>query len=567
MDAMPRAGVIVTHPARCRNCYRCLRVCPVKAIRVKNGQAAVDPERCIGCGTCRRECPQHAKEFRNDLERARQLVASGAKVAVSLAPSYAAVFEPWQRKRIAGALRKLGAAWVEEPALGAEVAAAMTARHAREHPDQPVICSACPAVVRYIEVYRSALVPCLAPVVSPMIAHARQIRKRRGPGAAVIFIGPCVAKKAEAERPEHAGLVDAVLTFAELAEWLAQENVRLDELEESEPDRISATAARYFPVAGGLARTAGCATDLLDAQVSAVSGFEMIAASLDDVQQHPRPILIEALFCPEGCINGPGLPEPAPVYAHKQRLLEFAANGRPPAACADGAEWSAAFQPAALALRFDEAEIQRVLEQTGKSRPEDQLNCGACGYASCREKAEAVLAGMAEPEMCIPHMIRLAERRTDRIIETTPNAIVMLNDQLEILSINLAFRRMFRCSDAILGKPISYLFDPVGFERLASLREEMIEGRVAFPEYQLICHQILYPLKEDRQFVGIFVNMTHLEDAEMHLKKLKQETILRSRELLDHQIRMAQNLVKFLGENTAASERLVKNLTEAAEEL
>jgi Fe-S-cluster-containing hydrogenase component 2/uncharacterized Fe-S cluster-containing protein len=536
----------------------------VKAIRVQAGQAAVDPGRCLGCGTCRRECPQQAKVFRNDLERAAQLMACGDPVTISLAPSYAAVFEEWQRRRLAGALRRLGARWVEETALGAESAASLTARFCQTHPDQPVICSACPAVVRYLELYRSDLLPYLAPVASPMIAHARLIKQRRGERTRVLFVGPCVAKKLEAERPEYAGLVDVVITFAELAAWLEQEGIRLPELEESEPDVVSKTAARFFPIAGGLARTAGCSSDLLATEVVAVSGFEMLDAVLDDIQLHPRPSLIEPLFCPEGCVNGPGLPVPGQVFAAKQRLLQFGALASGPVTSLPEAAEGPVWQATPVPNEFSDQDIQRVLAQTGKASLEDQLNCGACGYASCRDKAKAVLAGMAEPEMCIPQMIRLAERRTDRIIETTPNAIVMLNQELNILSVNQAFRRMFQCTDAVLGKSMSHVFDPVGFEKLVSGSGETIEGRVAFPAYNLICHQILYPLKDDRQYVGIFVNMTHLEDTEMNLKKLKQQTILQSQELLEHQIRMAQDLVKFLGENTAKSERLVKNLTEAA---
>jgi iron only hydrogenase large subunit-like protein/uncharacterized Fe-S cluster-containing protein len=560
-----KARLVFTNRARCRNCYRCLRVCPVKAIRIQNGQAQVEASLCIACGTCRRECPQQAKSFRSDVERVVQLLQESAPVAVSLAPSYASVYPGEKRGRLVAALRRLGFARVEETALGAEVTARETSDFVQTHAGQAAICSACPAVVNYIEMYLPELVKFLVPVVSPMVAHARLLKASLGQKTKVVFIGPCLAKKMEAERPEYAGLVDAVLTFEELDAWLLQENLSLDALETLSPDAVSQTVSRCFPLLGGLAKTAAWGTDLLSDRVAAISGFEIIDDLFRTLQTETHPWIVEPLFCREGCINGPGIPVTGHVYQYKQYVLDYAAQA-PGAISSEKSSpaYLAHYQARAPLPMFSEDEIKAVLAQTGKSEPEDQLNCGACGYNSCRDKAVAVLRGMAEPEMCIPQMIRQAEHRTDKIIETTPNGIVILNDHLEILSMNLAFRAMFQASDAVLGKPIATLLDPADFEKIASRAEEKVEGRAAFSNYNLICHQILYPLKEDRQIVGIFVNLTHREDTERVLKTLKQETIKQSQELLDHQIRMAQDLVKFLGENTAQAELLVKQLTEAA---
>ncbi len=557
--------VIFTNPARCRNCYRCLRMCPVKAIRIENGQAHVEASLCLACGTCRRECPQQAKVFRSDLDRVQYLLSNHTQVAVSLAPSYASVYPSAQRGQMLSALRHLGFAYIEETALGAEITAHETAESILAHAGQPAICSACPAVVNYIEMYKPELVPQLVPVVSPMIAHARLMKKRYGAETPVVFIGPCLAKKVEAERPEYAGLVDAVLTFAELDAWLQLESINLETLPEGHLDVESNSYSRYFPILGGLAKTAGFDTDLLEKQTVAISGFEMIEDILTTLTQAPQPWIIEPLFCREGCINGPGITLLPQVYEFKKRLLDYASTSQPPSPLPlTHGLYQAHYHAKPMTPTFSEEDILRVLEQTGKSAPEDQLNCAACGYNSCRDKAIAVLNHMAEPEMCVPQMIRRAEQRTDKVIETTPNGIVTLDDHLHILSMNLAFRQMFQATDAVLGKPISYLLDPGGFEKLATRTQEKIEGRVTFPNYHLVCHQILYPLKDDRQYVGIYVNLTYAEDTERVLKTLKQETLRQSQELLDHQIRMAQDLVAFLGENTAKAEQLVKHLAEAA---
>jgi transcriptional regulator with PAS, ATPase and Fis domain len=178
----------------------------------------------------------------------------------------------------------------------------------------------------------------------------------------------------------------------------------------------------------------------------------------------------------------------------------------------------------------------------------------------------AVIRGLAEIEMCIPYMRRLAERRTDRIIETSPNGIVILDEHLDILSMNGAFRRMFVCSDAVAGKRISYLMDPEPFERLSTGRETMVEMTVRHERYNLVCHQILYPLPEERQYVGIFVNITHSRTSRKQLDELRAQTLLQARELLDHQVGLAQQIAQFLGESTARGEQLVENLMRLASE-
>lgn len=555
--------VVFTNKARCRDCNRCVRVCPVKAIRMHEGQAYVVDSRCIACGTCVRECPQGAKSYRNDIERAKQLLASGDRVAVSVAPSFAAAYSASLRQRLPSALRQLGFCYVGETAIGAYHVASQTAAVVSARPERRHICTSCPAVVRYVERYRPELIPALVPVVSPMLAHARHIRSRLGGDVRIIFVGPCVAKKAEAERPEYVGLVDCVLTFSELNEWLEQQQLDLSACEESDFDERPEGDARLFPLEGGSVRTSGWTTDLLAGDVVASSGFEEVCTSLDALATPDTPRIVEPLFCPQGCANGPAMLDERNVFARRADILEYAADH-------PGQEAETQFRgelatqfKAATELDdrgFTEEQIRHVLEMTGKSRDEDQLNCGACGYANCRDKAIAVLRGMAEPEMCIPHMKRLAEQRVDRIIETSPNGIVILDEHLRILNMNPAFRKFFLCSDAVYGQPISYLMDPEPFARLASGQDQLLEMVVEHKRYNLTCHEILYPLREERQLVGIFVNITNNVASQEKLTQLRAQTIVQARELLDHQLEMAEKLARFLGESTAKGEDLVEKL-------
>jgi PAS domain S-box-containing protein len=543
----------------------------VKAIRMHEGQANVVPQRCISCGTCVRECPQGAKSYRRDLDRARELFGPGQRVAASVAPSLAAVFPAWQRRRLPSALRQLGFAYVGETAIGAYHVAMATARAVERRPGQSHVCTACPAVVRFVERYRPKQTGNLVPVVSPMLAHARHIRRLLADSGEVrvIFIGPCVAKKAEADRPENEGLVDCVLTFGELAEWFQQEKIDLAACEESDFDEKPCGAARLFPLAGGSVRTSGWTADLLAETVVTASGYEEICTLLDSIAPGGVPRVIEPLFCKQGCINGPAMPGDRNVFLCRGDVLDYAAGGEGEAE---------ADPPPELATRFtadqvdaestvSEEQIRKVLTMTGKAKEDDQLNCGACGYASCRDKAVAVIRCMAEPEMCIPHMKRLAEQRVDRIIETSPNGIVVLDEHLRILHMNPAFQKFFMCSEALCGQPVACLIDPEPFVRLASGEEQRIEMTAEYKKYGLVCHQILYPLREEKQYVGIMVNITHHRASQQKLDHLRSQTVIQARELLEHQIEMAQRLAQFLGESTAQGEDLVEKLMQLADEV
>jgi PAS domain S-box-containing protein len=532
-------------------------------------QAFVVEDRCIGCGTCIRECPQGAKSFRNDVEKAIRIISEGGPVAASVAPSFAAVFSEWEQKRLASALRKLGFTYIAETAVGAYHVARQTADYIHNHPKKSHICTACPAVVRLVERYHPNLIENLVPVVSPMLAHAKLVKERLGSEARIIFIGPCVAKKAEADKPANAGLVDCVITFRELREWFERDTIHMAEMEESSFDDQPEGDARYFPLVGGSVRTAAMSTDVLSNEVVSISGHAEIAEIFKSLENTKQVKVIEPLFCPAGCINGPAIAAEKNVFERRSDALAYANNnaGKTPDRQDTKVPLSTTFTADENRdADISEDEIRKVLEKTGKMKPEDQLNCGACGYSSCREKAIAVIRGMAEVEMCIPYMKHLAERRTDRIIETSPNGIVILDERLNIISMNAAFKRFFMCSEAVIGKRISYLMDPDPFEKLAAESTEIMELVIKHERYNIICHEILYPLQEEHQFVGIFVNITNSQASQTKLNELRTQTIMQAKELMEHQISMAQKIGQFLGESTAQGEALVENLMKLAGE-
>ena len=559
-----KLSVIYTNEARCRDCYRCVRVCPVNAIRLVKGQAEIDDQKCIVCGTCLKECPQGAKSFRNDLERVKRLLQEEKYVAVSIAPSFPSLFEKWQVNRVPSLLRKLGFYYAAETSEAAYFVAKESAKYIGGDGKSECYTSACPSFINMVEKYFPDEIDSIAPVVSPMIAHGRRLKNKLGGNIKVVFIGPCIAKKEEAERSYNAGAVDYVLTFTELFEWMEEEQIDFRNLEESDFDEFVSGSARMFPLEGGLAKTASMNTDLTHTNNYFVSGYDEINDILSARLGSEIPNFIEAMMCKGGCLNGPGFPSAQNFFESRKRVQEYH-RSKDEIEFVDKAvkvDYLTRYyhNRQVVQVEYPEEAIREVLELTGKVTEEDELNCGACGYNSCRANAIAVLQGMAETEMCIPYMRQLGEQRSDKIIETTPNGVVILDKELNIIHVNPAFRKFFMCSNAVLGKRISYLMDPEPFVNLKESGEDKVELNVHHESYKIICHQIIYKIPEVNQFVGIFVNITkNLADIE-ELDKLKEKTIVKAQQLMDHQIDMAQQLARLLGENTAKGEELVENL-------
>ncbi len=565
-EANVQENVVYTLTANCQDCYRCVRVCPVKAIRVIDGQAYIEDELCIKCGTCVRECPQGAKTVRPSIDDVKSLLNSGRKVAASVAPSFPALFSGWRSLRLPSALRLLGFSCVSETAEGAQLVAEKTI----EAKEKGNICTACPAVVNYIEKYREEYLDRLMPLVSPMIAHAKQLKSRLGEDWAVVFIGPCAAKQQEALRPEYAGLIDGVLTFSELLQWMEEEGIDLSTCSESSfESRGDLKLARLFPVEGGMLKAGNIKHEATDPDVLCISGAEDVMELFDMPAEEWDFDIVEPLFCAGGCINGPCFPGEKNTFLRKQDLLAYSSKTAtfPKAGNKTEVDCNAVFaddSDSVISEGISEKRINEILEETGKSDPLLQLNCGACGYKSCRDNAIAVARGMAEREMCMPYMRRLAQQRMDIVIQTSPNGIVILDDHLHIIHMNPAFQKLFSCNNSLLGRHISNLLDADSFEKLASGN---IESRDSIRTKRGIkFHEVVYPLKEEKQFVGIYTDVSKLKFEEGQIDVIKNQTLEHVRELLYHQISFSQEMAHYLGKSTSESEELVKRITNLYED-
>ena len=420
-------GIVSTIPEKCRRCYTCVRECPAKAIKVEAGQATVIVERCVACGNCVKVCAQQAKLIEDSTAVVREMIAGGTPVVACLAPSFPAAFDRLAPGQVIAAARGLGFREVWDVAFGAELVSREYVRlYERSRRDGVrVIATPCPAITAYVEKYMPELHDALAPIVSPMIAIARAVRKRLGPNVRVVFIGPCVAKKNEIRDPAVAGAVDAVLTFREFDQMLADADIRPAELAEGDFDGPRCMIGGSFPIPGGLLRTAGISADILENEVVVTEGKDRVLDALrEEAEGHPQGRFFDVLFC-EGCISGPRMLNDLSVIARKKIVADYVKARAGQTKPVDfwrsleefrSVDLSRAFTRQNLQLRQPtEAEIAAALAAMRKSSPRDQLNCGACGYPSCREKAIAVCQGLAEAEMCLPYLVEELEDTCRRL--------------------------------------------------------------------------------------------------------------------------------------------------------
>jgi len=414
-------GIITTIPEKCRRCYTCVRECPAKAIKVEHGQATVIENRCIACGNCIKVCAKKAKQIQDNTEEVMQMLKSGERVFACLAPSFPAAFSEHKPGRIISALKKLGFEEVWNVAFGAELVSREYTKVFKDMKSKGkfVIASPCPAIVSFVEQYIPTLVDSLAPIVSPMIATGRAIRKRHGQDVRVVFIGPCTAKKAEIHEPNLVGVVDSVLTYAELVKIFNFVGIKTGELGVSNFDGPSAFSGTSFPIPGGLLKTAHLSADILENDIISTEGKERVLGVLNELAIAPQqPLLIDALFC-EGCISGPIMQNDLSVFARKQILINFINELTSKTSPSETAKALEEFKDLDLSRTFttrnillplpSEEDINRVLWSMRKFTPDDQLNCGACGYHTCREKAIAVFQNLAEAEMCLPYLVEELE--------------------------------------------------------------------------------------------------------------------------------------------------------------
>ena len=553
------ANCLTLKKSNCKNCYKCIRHCPVKAIRFSANQAHIIGNECILCGQCFVVCPQNAKEIVDSTEKVRVLLQTGDPVVVSLAPSFIANYKGIGIASMRRALLKLGFAGVEETALGATIVKNEYERMLREESRDIVISSCCHSINLLIQKYFPAELEYLADVMSPMQAHCADIKKRM-PNAKTVFIGPCVAKKDEADYYE--GLVDAVMTFEELTRWFKEERITL----EPELDQTEESRARFFPTTGGILKT--MAQDAPGYRYLAIDGVENCIAALKDIENGKiHKCFIEMSACVGSCVNGPIMEkyDRSPVHDYIS-VAEYA-----------GERDFHVEQPSPMGLKKtfsmierklempSEHEIMTVLRQMGKFKTSDELNCGACGYNSCREKAIAIWQGKAEPSMCLPFLKDKAESFSDTIVNNTPNGLLVLNENLEVQQINQAAKKIMniRADSDVLGEPVVRILDPGVFVNVKQTGRTVTDQRVYLAEYKRYIEQTVVYAPDSRLLICIMRDVTDEELEREKKERINRQTVEVADKVVEKQMRIVQEIASLLGETAAETKIALTKLKES----
>ena len=558
---------IYTVETECQDCYRCLRQCPVKAIQVEDGRATVVPELCIACGQCVAACPAHAKHVRDDQHVVLQLLHSERPVYVSLAPSWVVEFPGFAPEIMIAALRRLGFAGVSETALGAQEVSAAAARQLAQGAPKLMLSTACPAAVDFIRGYMPELVDNLTPLLSPLLSHCRMLRRLYGQEIGIVFFGPCVAKKTEADN--HPELLDAAMTFTDLRSLLQQAKINPEELSPAAVDIFVPEPAHegaLYPIEGGMTDTVKAFAGNESVCFATLSGIPTIEAALQGIQDQtlPRSVFVEMLACVGGCVRGPC------VSSQRPRLLDqldvFDRSHKPdkdvPLRDSELAA-SERLLPAPIVLpEFTEEQYVEVLRHIGKNGPEDELNCGGCGHETCRGMARAMLEGLAEPAMCVHFLRKRATRKANALLRCIPAGVVIANADMHIIECNEYFARLFgeevlMAYEARPGMEGAALEKIMPFAALfrKALETEKDYHKDAIRHGERVFSLTIFSIEPQSVVGGVLFDVT---GSELH----RDEIARRAREIIRKNLDTVQEIACRLGENMADTEILLRSLAE-----
>ncbi|HIT48671.1 MAG TPA: PAS domain-containing protein [Candidatus Coprenecus stercoripullorum] len=543
--------------ARCKDCYKCLRDCPVKAIEVKDHQARIIKERCILCGRCTVVCPQNAKIVHSEKDVVEDLLLSGAEVVASVAPSFVSSFHIGSFAAMEKVLYKIGFSFAEETSVGANVVTKEYARLMSTGKYSNFITSACPALCRLIQEYHPDALKYLAQVDSPMVAHAKII-KAEHPQAKIVFIGPCIAKKREAY---ESGLVDGVLTFEDLRALMVERGLVFDEADSwgGTPSCRTgyANKSKAYPIRRGIIhsferRPAGY-------EYFAVDGPERCVTVLENIDK-VQGVFFEMNMCENACVGGPcsmvdegGAVKAAfDVRTYVRKECESMPPERDDLQLPDVNIAKAYPKIGGTGSMPTEEQIIEILRKTGKTRPEDELDCGACGYRSCREKAWAVFNGYAGIEICLPFMRERAESMSYEIIHNSPEGIVVIDRDMNIVDINAKAKELLGITAVSLkGMPAVDFFNPSEFLIAYSEGKPLVHKRIYVMETKKHIDLSISILKNNDILFGIMKDVTDQVCYNERLSKMKMETLVTTDEMIKKQMRVAQEIASLLGETTA----------------
>ena len=560
--------------ANCKNCYKCLRSCPVKAIRIKNEQAEIVEDRCISCGHCLVICPQNARNIVSDVSMVKAAISSGKKVVASIAPSFSGHFLNLDEGIVVAALKQLGFSAVEETAVGAEITSELYGDYIQSSKKTTFITTCCPSANYLIEKYYPSLIDNMIPVDSPMIVHGKKIKNNYGKDSFVVFIGPCVAKKFEASEYQSENVIDAVITFEEIQNWINDSKIDLDTLDSIPFDMEAGTVGGRYPLSGGIAEGLIEILDENKLELVSVSSKTGCMEVLREIEEgHLKNVVVELSACKGSCIGGPDMiKEEKNFYARQRKLKNYLKskiskeNSKIPIQEQKNHEsfetYERIFADKSLEkIKACDEDIKKIMNDMGKFELSDELNCGVCGYNTCREKAQAVYEGMAEVNMCLNFMRSKAESLTNVIFGNSPSVILILDEDYNIMELNPTAESTFVTkAERMKGKPVSTIIDDSDIIKVKETKQNILAKRVNYPKYNgIFIENILY-LEKEKIILVVMTNIIELEKNKKELMMVREKTLNAAQEVIDKQMRVAQEIASLLGETTAETKVTLSRL-------
>lgn len=559
-------NVINFQDANCAHCYKCLRNCDVKAIRIKNGQAQIVRDMCIYCGHCMEICPQEAKTFESDLEYVKHMLKQKEELVVSLDPSYCGLLNLDQPKRIVDALYKLGFSDVRETAEGAVFVTQEYVKLINEGQMENIISTSCPAIIYLVEKHYPMLIPYLAPVISPVIAHGRLIKEQMGKQTKVVFIGPCVAKKMEAEADKMTmGAVDAVIEFNELEKWLEEEGIDVNCCEEREFSNPDPMVNQLYPLPTGIIRAVNACGANGIYKMMTVSTIQGCREALHSMKRgYLKHCFLELNLCTGGCVDGPGV--------NKRRGFRFkAAMNIENNACLQAPPVSNILSEAQLKRSFtpkqvidkipSERELKEILKTIGKSNSDTEFNCGACGYMNCREKAIAIYQGKAESAMCLIRSYENARSQASVVLEHIPSIVLIVDKEFRIKEFNKKAEQVFGTTrrEALKGYLFDYI-DTTEFEEVYRTHEPKFHLKKKWDYYNMNVLETIVYMENADQILAIVEDVTVQEERTERMMEKKLNAIKMAQAVIEKQMMTAQQIAGLLGETTAETKATLNQL-------
>lgn len=564
-------SVIYTEKNNCVDCYRCIRECPVKAIKIEDDSASIIEDLCIYCGKCLSACPAKAKHYRADLPMVKMAIRQGKKMVVSIAPSWVSSFPQMDKYTLENTLLKLGFSEIQETAVGADMVTRFSAKYIGNSPKNLHISSCCPVIVNLILRYHPQLSSSIIPVVSPMEAHARLLRKQLGEEAFIVFIGPCVAKKQEMNI--HKSSIDAVLTYTELTQWMEESGKKIndDECDQTSSTNQLESAPLLYPIEGGMITGIKELLDDSKVKMYSFSGMKSVKAIIEELDENKvsEKIFLELMACNGGCVNGPETICKTPLINKlkiEQNAQQHGAELLVKPICSLSEEHlfeAYSMLNPVIKCVYPEDEIAEIMHGLGKFSKKDELNCAGCGYDNCREFAQALLEGKADRIMCVSYMRKVAQDKASVLLQKMPYGVVMVDDRFHVVDCNkkfamaagVAFNAIFDSEKGIQGTDIRpYISFKKFFDAIFLGESELIEYDLR--EGEKYYHITIVSILQYRLACAIVRDMSEPE--------VQHELMTgRIHEVIKQNLEAVQRIAYLLGENSSFTESMLNSILES----